>query len=404
MAITMLGIDYKDAPLSLRERFSLTPGGAVRVGMLLRERCNCDGVVVLSTCNRTEIWCSNPRASLSASYFSEMGLSQSEADCSCFHVREDDDAVRHLLELSCGMQSQIFGEDQILSQVKESLRIAREAELTDPILETLFRTALTAAKQVKTEVSLSGKDRSVPQHAITCLEAQFGSLSGKRCLVIGNGEMGRLLCRLLREKGCEVALTIRKYHHHDTIVPDGCVPIPYDSRYEAMAQAEFVFSATISPHCTVQREELLKHSVHSPLVLVDLAVPRDIDPALAELSDIILYDMDTLGITLNCDEAALQAAEVILSQAAAEFYRWLHTRDGALSVHRVGQAVSSLATEKLTQVYRTQFGASAPQVAKAVEKSVEKLLYDLRQRLPMEDWQACVEVLSQTVSDWEEEV
>ena len=114
--------------------------------------------------------------------------------------------------------------------------------------------------------------------------------------------------------------------------------------------------------------------------------------------------MDTLGITPNCDEAALQAAEVILSQAAAEFYRWLHTRDSALSVHRVGQAVSSLATEKLTQVYRTQFGASAPQVAKAVEKSVEKLLYDLRERLPMEDWQACVEVLSQTVSDWEEEV
>jgi glutamyl-tRNA reductase len=239
--------------------------------------------------------------------------------------------------MTCGMHSQIFGEDQILTQVGEALRSARDHDQTDPVLETLFRTALTAAKRVKTEAPLHQRDHSVPERAITILENTYGALRGKSCLVIGNGEMGRLLCHLLRERGAVVHLTTRRYRHHDTIVPEGCTAVSYDDRYHWIAASDFVFSATISPHCTVKSSLLLPRRISTPLVLVDLAVPRDMEPELAELPGITLYNMDTLNLEQHCDEESLALARAILQESEDDFYRWQTTRNDVVSIRGLGR-------------------------------------------------------------------
>lgn len=401
MQIEMIGIDYNSASVELRERFSLTASGGAKLADTLRQQCGADGIVVLSTCNRTEIWCSNAKRHLLDSYFAQVGLSETTYAPYFVH-RENQLAVAYLLELACGMHSQIFGEDQILSQIKEALRCAREQEQTDPVLETLFRTALTAAKKVKTQVQLQEKDHSVPERALTVLERNHGSLAGRQCLVIGNGEMGRLLCKLLRACGCVVYLTTRRYHHHDTIVPEGCTAVPYESRYDYIAQADFVFSATVSPHYTVKQSCLLPRKQPGNLVIVDLAVPRDVEPQVGELSGVTLYNMDKMGLDIQHNEAAIAEARQILREAADDFYRWQDTRLDALSVREIGQAAAALTNQKLTRVFQTQAGTANPeQVARAAEKAVEKLLFDLRDAMEIEDWSRCVEAMRNTTAQWD---
>ncbi len=399
MRLEMIGIDYSSAPLELRERFSLTASGGARLAERLRQRCGAAGLVVLSTCNRTELWCSGAAQPLRESYFAELGLSALEYG-PYFVCRRDRPAVEYLLELACGMHSQIFGEDQILSQVKEAVRCARERGQTDPVLETLFRTAVTAAKRVKSQVPLQEKDRSVPERALTLVEQAHGSLKGRRCLVIGNGEIGRLLCRLLRERGSEVILTTRSYHHHDTIVPEGCAAVPYEERYAQLAAADFVFSATASPHYTLRREQLLPWA--GRLVIVDLAVPRDVEPEIGALPGVTLYNMDELGVGSPRNAAAVAAAKEILQAAADDFYRWEEVRADAWAVCAVGQAVGELTNQKLGCAYQAQEGKATPeQVSRAVEKAVEKLLFTLRDTVPAKDWSRLVDALRHAAAQWE---
>lgn len=159
--------------------------------------------------------------------------------------------VRHLMEVASGLRSRIWGEDQIISQVKDAIALAREAGCTDGVLETLFRSAISAGKEVKTEVRLTAVPTSAASMAVELLAAKLGDLAGKKALVIGNGEMGRLSASLLQQAGCEVWVTLRTYRHGETIVPPGCGVVPYEERFHHMEGCDFLISATTSPHYTV---------------------------------------------------------------------------------------------------------------------------------------------------------
>ena len=205
MNLKMVGIDFTTAAISVRQCFSFTRNGMAAAMEELRRMEGIRGCVLISTCNRMELW---------LSLREDVRLALPELLCSLKELpmqaygkylvcRENEEAVNHLFYLSAGMKSQIVGEDQILTQVGESLMFARQQECTDRTLEVLFRMAVAAGKQVKSHVTMDKANFSAAHQAVDFLEGLGKVISGKKCLVIGNGEMGKLTAQALMEEGAE---------------------------------------------------------------------------------------------------------------------------------------------------------------------------------------------------------
>ena len=319
MNLVMSGLDYRRAPVALRERLSFTRTQGAELCARLRERSGLLGCVLLSTCNRTELYCSCPpqaQVDPAALLCQAVGVADQDLE-GAFVTRQGEGAARHLMEVAAGLQSQIWGDDQIVSQVKQAVADARERKTADPVLETLFREAAAAGKEVKSQVRLSRAPASAASRAVELLAQAAGGLAGKRAPVIGNGEMGRLAAGLLYEAGCQVTITLRSYHHGETRVPAGCGVVPYESRYAYMGEMDLLVSATVSPHYTVTHQELGEGPV--PPLMVDLAMPRDIDPAVGERPGVRLFNMDDLGG--GVDRAIPAKAQAILERHWERRYR-----------------------------------------------------------------------------------
>ena len=222
MSISMIGIDYKKASVDVRAQFSFTKKNTVAALENLKKEPGILGCIILSTCNRMEIWVSTGEDWKGSLY--EFLCKEKEKDPREFEQyfvkREEEEAVEHLFYLTSGLKSQILAEDQIITQVKDALALSREAYCTDNVLEVLFRMAVTAAKKVKTQVSFSRANSSVIHQAIERLEDQGFSIQGKTCMVIGNGEMGKVTALALKEAGADVTVTVR----HASLLTAGMDP------------------------------------------------------------------------------------------------------------------------------------------------------------------------------------
>lgn len=336
MALCMSGLDCSRASIALREQLSFTKTAAAALDRELAALPGVAGAVVLSTCNRTEVYLScegeelDPGALLCRAAGADYG-----SFAPALTLRRGEDCVRHLLEVACALRSQILGEDQILTQVKAALTLAREAGAADPVLETLFRTAAACGKAGKSAGRLTAVPASAAHQAVTALRRELGDLAGRRVLVIGNGEMGRLTASLLREAGCAVTVTLRSYRHGETIVPAGCAVAPYEERYRAMEGAEAVVSATVSPHYTVAAEPFARLA-QKPRVLIDLAIPRDIQP---EVRGAVLYNVDDLRPESRADGEALRRLEAVVAEHMERFRQWSVYRESLPALEEVKAAV-----------------------------------------------------------------
>ena len=338
MHIIMAGLDHSLASVALREKFSFTKTAVADAVAEFARKPGVQGAVLLSTCNRTELY---------LSLEDDQNVAPDRLLCTAaghpyegyaFVIREDEEAVRHLMEVASGLRSRILGEDQILSQVKTAAEISRQAQACDSALATLFRTAVTCGKQVKTNGHLTGVATSAAHMAVKAAQARLGSLSGKKGLVIGNGEMGRLAAGLLRDAGCTVSVTLRSYHHGETVVPAGCSVISYDDRYQAMSGMDLVISATTSPHHTIYRQDFL-NIPNAPRLLIDLAIPRDIEPSTGELPGITLLNVDDLGENLRADAEAIQQAQETISEYMERFHQWRVYRESLPALEEVKAAL-----------------------------------------------------------------
>ena len=335
MEILMTGLDYGLAPVELREQLSFTKA---RMGELVRSISaikEISGCVLISTCNRTELYLSGGTGFDPGVLLCTAAGLEYEPFASAFITREDADAVRHLAEVACGLRSQIWGEDQIISQVKESIAIARENGGPDPILEKLFQSAVSCGKAVKTKVGLTGVPTSAADIAVETLNRLMGGLHGKNALVIGNGEMGRLTARLLREAGCRVTITLRTYQRSETVVPAGCEVIQYEERFRAVPDMDVLVSATTSPHFTITLNEL-KELERIPQNMIDLSIPRDIEPEVGNLPGVTLLSLDSLGTAKR--DIPPQAEEIIESHIEG-FYQWRNFRDSIPAFEKVKEAI-----------------------------------------------------------------
>ena len=386
MGIIMSGLDYQKAPIALREQLSFTKTQAEALTGRLAQGEGILGCVLLSTCNRTELYLSCPpegRAAPDRLLCRAVGLDPGPF-AGAFVTRRGEEAVRHLMEVAGGLQSQIWGEDQILSQVKGAIAIAREQGAADPVLETLFRTAVSAGKEIKTKVRLTGVAVSAAARAVEVLRRDLGDLQGRRALVIGNGEMGRLSAALLREAGCAVTVTLRTYRHGETVVPAGCAVTPYGERYASMEGMDILLSATTSPHYTVSARQMSMLKAR-PSWVVDLAMPRDVDPAAGDLPGVTLYNVDTLGAEQRRG-ALPQTVTDILDSHMARFYEWSNYRRCLPAIEALKEAI---AQRVLTYPELEEDLEAEELVELAVSRAVDLLTGGLKERIRPEDLERC---------------
>ena len=400
MSISMIGIDHSMAPIDIRALFAFTRKNAGEAMEKIKEQPGINGCIILSTCNRLEVWASVDEETEISLYEELCRLKkiQNREYEKYFIKREGHDAVEHLFYLASGLKSQILGEDQILTQVKDALNLAREHFAADGVLEVLFRMAVTAGKRIKTEVAFSHGNPSVIHQAIGFLAEKGYSLKDKVCMVIGNGEMGKVAAQALREAGADVTVTIRQYRSGVVNIPLGCKRINYGDRMEYVPQCDLIVSATASPNYTLKKELFESIRLFGELILIDLAVPRDIEPCIGEMEGITLYDMDSFRIKeLPAEfQENLEAAGKIVREQMDEFYQWLDGRDLIPRIQEIREeAVNDLNLRiakilKNTPMEEDDRSNLVKAVDTAAGKVVNKLIFGLRDSLNQEAFLECV--------------
>lgn len=409
MNITMVGIDYKDAGLDIRGRFSYTKREQEETIKYLRQLEGISGCVLLSTCNRTE---------LVLSYTEEWDQDEKQLFCGLkdleperyvqyLHIRRGMEAVQDLFALAGGLKSQILGEDQILTQMKDAADFSRQFFGTDKILETLFRMAVTAGKEVKTKIVLPSSNHSAPLAAISGLERDGAVFQGEKCLVIGNGVMGRMTAQLLLDRGADVTVTIRQYRSGIVDVPPAAGRIDYSKRYEKMPECRYIFSATASPNTTITLEKLPVQQLQQDTVFVDLAVPRDIQEEIGTLPGITLYDIDDFGVELPEDaRQSLSDAEILLQEKTQEFQNWYDAKDVVPMLLQISGKASEDVMARVTgqirknlpvfqgNVEEADLAAAEEIVRKSVQKVVNKLMFSVRDSVDVSTFRDCVDAMS----------
>lgn len=407
MKISMIGIDHSRASIAYRELFSFTKAQAAAAMERIQKEFGVDGCLLLSTCNRTELWVSG-----------ETGRQVSPYDMLCevkgidrtqygtyFVERRGEEAVEHLFQLCCGLTSRLFGEDQIISQVREALLHSRECGCSDMVIEKLFQSAIGAAKKVKSTVRLTVADQSTAVSSVELLKRELGSLEGVACLIIGNGQMGRLMANALVAQGASVSMTLRKKMHgreeQGSIIPESCRMIPYEERIGELAKHKVVISATLSPHYTIHKSDIKDMVLPEGIIWIDLAVPRDIDPEIAEQRHIPIFDIDALsdGGGGSANEVNVRRALIILEEHAEELERWFAFREEVPQVKKIAELASEDVKDRLSGTIRDLAASEealeelTEAVCESAEKSVGKILYGLRQTLSPELWDVCIDAL-----------
>ena len=340
MSLIVVGLNHRTAPVTLLERMTVPEELLAKVLHDLCAREHLLEVVVLSTCNRIEVYarCTHfhPAVGDVSAFLADYSGSNPDDFSELLYTYSDEAAVAHLFAVAAGLDSMIVGEAEIQGQVKRAYELALAERATGPIANRLFREALGAGKRVRTETGLGRSRVSVSSVAVELAADILGDLSTRRVLVIGAGENGELTARALRERGVHTVFVANR--HYDRAIGlaerfDGAA-VRFDELPEQLAQADIVVSCTASPHQIVDREELeltLSDRPERRLVVIDIAVPRDFDPAVRDLQGVALYDMDDLqrAAARNRDvrEAEAKRARSIIGEEVDRFDRWLASLD-----------------------------------------------------------------------------
>ena len=394
MSVLTVGIDHNKADLDIRSIFSFTKKKTDSFYSFLKNIKGIHGSVVMSTCNRMELWLSVTEGSEISPFeilCGFLGVNASEYS-SFFTERREKDAVNHLFRLASGLESRIIGEDQVLTQVGDALSEARAAYATDNTLEVLFRLAVTAGKRVKTETSFSTADRSVIHTALDMLLKDGFDVSGKKCLVIGNGMMGKLSAQTLLDRGADVTVTVREYKSGIVDIPKGCNRINYSQRYEILPQCDLVVSATSSPNHTICKADTDKLEINKKIIFSDLAVPRDIESEIKENPLFSLYDIDSFNIDLKNENLKdnIIKAESIIKEEENEFYNWYEGRDLIPLIRNIKENSADDMFERLIIEHKNSMES---EIKSATERMMNKLLFGMRSHLSDSIFSECIEAM-----------
>ncbi len=335
-----IGISHKTAPVALRERLSLSTGQAKQVMHDLIGSEDIHEAVAISTCNRTELYmvASDPVAaeSLALSHLSRRAEIRPTELVERLYTFHDSDMVAQLMRVAGGLDSMVVGETEILGQVKRSYELALEEQTTGPITNRIFTHAIAAGKRVQSETWIGAYKVSVSSMAVELARETVGDLTNRKALVIGAGGNGEVTARALSEAGVDTVFIANRQYGRAIGVAEmiGGKAVRFEHLPEELVDTDIVLSSTGSPHTLIHPDEMnavMTERQGRPLLMIDIAVPRDIDPAVGEIPGVTLFDMDDLqravDQNMNVRRSEAAKAETVVAQEVEKFERWLTTLD-----------------------------------------------------------------------------
>lgn len=382
MSLLAIGINHNTASVELREKVAFGPEKLSLALNQLSTSSHVKGGVILSTCNRTEIYCDVRSASKNKviewlSQFHQVSLGELKPS---LYVHEEQAAIRHLMRVACGLDSLVLGEPQILGQVKQAYAEARENHAVNPATEKLFQKAFSVAKRVRTETEIGGSAVSVAYAACTLAKHIFESLADATVLLVGAGETIELVAKHLAGHHCKRMIVANRTRERALSLAQqfGADVIALNEIPDYLAQADIVISSTASPLPIIGKgmvESALKARRHQPMLLVDIAVPRDIEPQVGKLNDAYLYSVDDLQsiVDSNIEQRKVEAiqAEAIVSEESATFMSWMRSLQAVDSIRDYRKQANEAREELLNKSLQALAAGGDP----------EKLLIELSNKL-----------------------
>jgi glutamyl-tRNA reductase len=336
MEIVLVGLNHRTAPVEVRERVSFTNEQARRAADELRSRGLLEETLVLSTCNRSELYGVPPEAMHEcapglSTFLSEFHAVRHEVLSVSLYHHYDRDAVRHLFRVAAGLDSMLLGEAEILGQVREAYRIAHEQHATGPVLNRLFQGALEVGKRVRSETELGTRPMSVASAGVKLAERIFGKLHERSALVLGAGSVSELVVSQLRDRGiAQLVMMNRSQERAEALAKQfGGTVVPWGS-WDTALQTPDVIVSSVSAEEPVLLRKVLEHAMtargNRALFLMDLGVPRNIELAAAELYNVYLYNLDDLADIVQQNRGAREGeipkAETIIDEHVGKFLSW----------------------------------------------------------------------------------
>ncbi|WP_409270833.1 glutamyl-tRNA reductase [Neobacillus sp. SCS-31] len=365
MHILVVGLNYKTAPVEIRERLTFKQDELRLAARTLKGKKAILENVILSTCNRTEIYAVVDQIHTGRYYIKEFlsewfGLEQSEFTPFLF-IYDGDGAVEHLFNVACGLNSMILGETQILGQVRSSFLLSQEEETTGTVFNHLFKQAITVAKRGHAETDIGANAVSVSYAAVELAKKIFGSLENKHVLIFGAGKMGELAAQNLHGNGVgSVTVINRTFEKAQQLAGrfGGSAKLLSELQC-SLVEADIVISSTGSDNFVISKEtmeQVEKLRKGKPLFMVDIAVPRDIDPRISELNNVFLYDIDDLEgiVEANIQERKKAAAVIMMmiEKEIVDFKQWLGMLGVIPVISALREKALAIQAETMTSIER----------------------------------------------------
>ena len=361
MSFKILGINHKTAPVALREKMAFSEDRLHAALRTLRQERGVAEVVILSTCNRTELYWAGSAEGAELTAWLERHHGSNLDLAASLYVHHERGAIEHAFNVASGLDSMVLGEPQILGQLKDAYRIAQEAGSTGPALNKLFQAAFSAAKRVRTETRIGANAVSVASAAVSLARRVYSDLGARRVLMIGAGEMIALTARHLTTQGVRhLVIANRSLPRAQTLAAEiKAYAVGLDALAEELAQADIVISCTASPVPLVTKDlaaAAVKARKRRPIFMVDLAVPRDIEPQVAKLEDVYLFTIDDLQQVVDENkqqrEAAAEGARSLLAEEVSRFLAEFRVKDAAPAIRTLRIQADGIRAQTVEQARR----------------------------------------------------
>lgn len=412
MSLVVIGLSYRTVPVDIREGVAVLPHALEGVLRRFSKVVAFAECAILSTCNRSEVYCVTQdiqaaREAVIAEWRIRSGLDADALDRHIF-VYRDSDATRHLFGVASGLDSMVMGEPQIAAQVKEAGAAALSVGTSKTVLNRLFRAATEASKRARTETAIAVGAVSISFAAVELAKKIFGDLNGQTALVLGAGEMSELTARHLVDNGVKsLAVTSRTLARaRDMAMRVGGRAISWDEGMDNLHNADVIISSTSAETYVLERHHVasaMQKRKNRSMFLIDIAVPRDIDPAVGELYNVFLYDLDDLesvvGANLERRKVETKKVSAILEEEVMAFSAWVNSLEvvpAIVALRRHFQAFmeAELAQAKLAEFSDDQRAQVANLVRRFMNKVLHKPVIRLKEAAEEEDSGAYVAALS----------
>ncbi|HSQ90018.1 glutamyl-tRNA reductase [Romboutsia sp.] len=358
MDIGVVGVNHNLAPISIREGVSFTDLQKIEAINYLLDK-EIEEIVILSTCNRSEIYIQSKNIKEKIKVvedFYESFFNSSDVKKYLFS-KINREAIEHIYKVTAGLDSIVLGEDQILGQVKDAYDFSMQLGASKKRFNKLFREAITTAKDIKNTTKISQQPLSISYIGVKFLEEKLGSLKGKNALVIGIGKMSKLTMRHLEEENINTIYVSNRSHGKIKEIQHeykNIVPIEYGDRYKVLNDVDIVISATASPHIVVRYEDMPK--IQNKVYMMDIALPRDIDPKINELENVKVYDIDNLKeIHEKNDQKRKELASIgykMIDGSINEFIEWVDSTHIDPTIESLNDKCLEIREDTLDYIFR----------------------------------------------------